>query len=161
MVRITEENFFDDVASAFADGDAHVAQKLIESDHVRCVQLIYHAVARGAFDEMLQLTTDDFTLEIFGPEDSPLVGTWRGRAEVLAAVNRNFAHFAEQTPHVQTVVAQGDTVVVIASEQGKLVATGNPYHVHWVHIFSFAGDRVAKIRQMFDGVDRCGLSHLP
>ena len=161
MVLIKQDGFFDDVAAQFAAGDPHVADKAVENEHVRCVQLMYHAIARGAFAEMLQLTTDDFTLEIVGPEMSKLVGCWRGRAAVLSAVERNFSYFAEQEPHVETVVAQGDTVIVIAREAGKLVATGRPYHTRWVQIFTFENDRVAKVRQIFDGVEKFGAAEMP
>ena len=161
MVLIKQDGFFDDVAAKFAAGDPDVGAKTVENERVRCVQLMYHAIARGAFAEMLQLTTDDFTLEIVGPETSKVVGCWQGHAEVLSAVNRNFSHFTEQSPHVETVVAQGDTVIVVAREQGKLVATGRTYHTRWVHIFTFASDRVAKVRQIFDGAEKFGAAEMP
>ena len=161
MVLIKQDGFFDDIAAAFAAGDPHVGDKTIEAERVRCVQLMYHAIARGAFAEMLQLTADNFTLEIVGPENSKIVGYWQGHNEVLAAVGRNFSHFTEQSPQVETVVAQGDTVVVIAHEEGKLVATGRPYHARWVQVFTFENDRVAKVRQIFDGVEKFGAAELP
>jgi ketosteroid isomerase-like protein len=154
MVRIIEDGFFDAVVDAFAAGDPHADQKQAEAQRVHCVQLLYHAVARGAFQEMLQLTTAGFELEILGPAGSQLCGSWRGHADVLAALERNFSHFTDQSPVIQTVVAQGDTVVVVARETGKLVATGETYHVHWVQIFTFDNDRVAKVRQIFDGAEK-------
>jgi ketosteroid isomerase-like protein len=160
MVRITKGDFFDAIAAAFAAGDPHIEQKQLEAQHVHSVQLLYHAIARGAFAEMLQLTTDDFVLEILGPPHAQLVGRWQGRDEVLAALLRNFSHFDEQTPHIDAVVAQGDTVVVIAREDGKLKANGKPYDVHWVQTFTFVGDRVAKVKQIFDGGEKFGLRDL-
>lgn len=161
MVLLSQNSFFDDIAAAFTAGDPLVGQKQVEAEHVRCVQLLYHAIVRSAFTEMLQLTTNDFVLEIVGPAASCVVGRWQGHAEVLAALQRNFSHFTEQTPQVETVVAQGDTVVIIASEQGKLVATGEPYHTHWVQVFTFVHDRVAQVRQIFDGAEKFGARQFP
>ena len=90
MVLIKKDGFFDDLTSAFAAGDPNVEQKSLEGEHVHCVQLMYHAIARGAFGEMLQLATDDFTLEIVGPEKSRLVGRWQGSAEILSVLQRNY-----------------------------------------------------------------------
>jgi ketosteroid isomerase-like protein len=161
MVLIRKDTFFDDVATAFAAGDPNVGQKSVEAEHVHCIQLLYHAIARGAFDEMLQLTTPDFTLDIVGPETSKLVGVTVGREKVLETLKRNFGYFSEQTPHIETVVAQGDTVVIIAHEHGKMLPDKTPYQVQWVQIFTFAGDRVAKVRQIFDGVEKFSCAQLP
>lgn len=161
MVLINKDGFFDDLMSAFAAGDPDVGQKTREAEHVHCLHLMYHAIARGAFAEMLQLTTDDFSFEVIGPERSQLVGRWQGRQEVLAALTRNFAHFGEQQPHIETVVAQGDTVIVVGHEEGKILATGKPYHVQWVQIFTFVGNQVARARQIFDGIEKCGAANLP
>jgi ketosteroid isomerase-like protein len=154
MVRIVQPNFFDAVVTAFHAGDPNVGQKQVESERVHCVQLLYHAIARGAFAEVLQLTTPDFVLEIVGPPQSQLVGRWQGHEEILTTLARNFSYFAEQSPHIDTVVAQGDTVVVIARESGKVKASGASYNVQWVQIFTFVSDRIAKVCQIFDSVEK-------
>lgn len=150
MARIANEDFFEQVARAFAAGDPHLDQKQDEADQVRCIQLLYHGIARGAFDEMLTLTTDDFTLEIVGPPHCPLVGKWQGHAEVLPALEQNFSQVAGQQPEIQSVVAQGNMVVVIARERGKVAATGKPYDVLWVQEFIFENQKISHVRQIMD-----------
>ncbi len=154
MVNIVQPSFFDAVVTAFAAGDPNVEQKQVEAERVRCVQLLYHAIARGAFAEVLQLTTPNFVLEIVGPPQSQLVGRWQGHELILAKLAHNFSFFEEQSPQIDTVVAQGDTVVVIARESGKVKASGLGYSVHWVQIFTFENDRIAKVRQIFDSVEK-------
>ena len=65
--QIIDGDFFESIAEAFQRDDPTADQKQIEQDRIRCIQLLYHAIARGAFGEALELTTDDFVLEILGP----------------------------------------------------------------------------------------------
>ncbi len=89
-VRIAEASFFDQVVEAFRRDDPGIDQKKHESDRVHCVQLLYHAIARSAFEEMLELTTDDFVLEVCGPAHLPMCGRWQGREEVLSGAFTKF-----------------------------------------------------------------------
>lgn len=150
-VRIADVSFFDQVMEAFRRDDPGVDQKQLESDRVHCVQLLYHAVARSAFEEMLDLTTDDFVLEVCGPAHLPMCGRWQGREEVLAALARNFSMVDEQRPTISSVVAQGDIVVVMAREQGIVRATGKRYDVRWVQEFRFTDGKVSRVYEVIDG----------
>ena len=141
MTQIIEGAFFEQISSAFR-----------ETDQVRCVQLLYHAIARGAFAESLELVTDDFELEIYGPPQSPFNGKWQGREDVLAAMQRNFGMLENQRPVVQSVVAQGNMVIITACEDGRVRTTGKTYQVQWMQEFTFSSDgRVKKVRELVDG----------
>ena len=156
MAKIANVNFFEQVSEQFAANDPEVGSKQRESAHVRCIQLLYHAIARGAFSESLELTTDDFVLEILGPRQSPFNGRWEGRDNVLAAMQRNFALVEEQLPAIQSVVAQGDIVIIVARETGRMTDSSGNYDVHWVQEFSFADGRLRQIRQIIDGGSAIG-----
>ena len=151
MTQLIEGAFFEQISAAFRENDPDVLTKQRESDHVRCVQLLYHAIARGAFAESLELVTDDFVLEICGPPQSPFNGKWQGRTDVLAAMQRNFGMLEDQRPVVQSVVAQGDMVIITAHEEGRVRTTGKTYQVQWMQEFTFAGGRVKKVRELVDG----------
>ena len=43
------------------------------------------------------------------------------------------------------VLAQGDTVAVIGREEGRIRTTGREYAVPWMHLFTFRGNRIARI----------------
>ena len=156
MAQITDGSFFEQVSRAFRAHDPDVGSKQREAAHVRAIQLIYHAIARGAFDESLELMTDDMTLEICGPEAVPFCGKWQGKEAVLAAMRENFGHVEDQRPQVQSVVAQGDMVIITAREEGKVRATGEPYEVHWMQEFTFDDGKVKTVRELADHGARFG-----
>ena len=151
MAQISDGSFFEQVSTAFHAHDPDASAKRREAAHVRSIQLLYHAVARGAFAEALDLATDDFTLEIVGPPQSPFSGKWQGRSDVLAAMERNFGLVEDQRPTVQSVVAQGDMVIVTAREEGRVRATGTTYSVQWMQEFSFADGKMKRVRELIDG----------
>ena len=137
MVQIADSSFFEQVSESFKTDDPDIAKKEREAARVSVVQLMYHAIARSAFEELMELTTDDLILEIVGPNNSPFNGRWKGREEVLAAVKKNFSLVADQRPTMQSVVAQGDIVIVVARETGRMKETGKQYDVHWMQEYLF------------------------
>jgi ketosteroid isomerase-like protein len=91
-------------------------------------------------------------LRLLGPASIPITGTWKGLDEILAAMRRNFAWLEQQNVTPQTVVAQGDLVLVVAHEVGIYRLTGARYELHFVQEFLFDGERVRRIRQIVDGL---------
>jgi len=65
-------------------------------------------------------------------------------------VRNNFAQVEDQQSKIQSVVAQGDIVVVVAYERGRLRQLGRHYEVHWERIFTFREGKVARFRQICD-----------
>ena len=57
----------------------------------------------------------------------------------------------QQSVQMESVVAQGDKLVVIAQEAGIYRLTGLPYDTRWVHEFRFRDGRIASCREIFDG----------
>jgi len=143
-------DFIKDLGPAFEAGDRTVANKQEEAANVRSVQGQYEAIIRGDFAAFAGTLAEDVEMEIVGPPSVPFVGRWHGREEVVAAVQRNFSWLEDQQPEVQSVVAQGDTVVVVARERGRFRATGDTYDMHWVQVFTFADGKLVRFRQVFD-----------
>lgn len=140
------ERFIDRLHEAFLDEDATSAEKAAEARNVARLTEQYRAIARGDFPLALSQLADDIEFELRGPEDVPINGHWRGLAEVTAAIQSNFGALAEQEAEVHSVVAQGDSVVILAQERGKVRATGLQYHLRWVQVFTFRDDKIARIR---------------
>ena len=153
--------FIDDLHRAFHEDDANAAAKDAEAANVRRLQEQYRALARGDFPTFLSHFADDIEMEIIGPDDVPFVGRWTGRQQVAEAVRRNFALVEDQRPEVQTLVAQGDLLVIIAREQGRFRATGRPYDVHFVQVFTFRNGKVAHFREIFDSAPMLDSAHQP
>ena len=69
---------------------------------------------------------------------------------MIETTRNNFAQVEEQRPETQSVVAQGDTVVVVGREQGRFRPTGRSYDLHWMHQYTFKNGKIVRIRELFD-----------
>jgi len=148
MTQFSDDSFFEQIAAKFRANDPEAAAKQRERGHIRCIHLMFHAIARRQFAECLELMTDDVDFEILGPANSPFIGSWRGRAEVLAAMERNFKIVTDQCPTIESLTAQGDLVVLIARETGRLTATDETYSARWAQEFTFDHGRVCRLREL-------------
>jgi ketosteroid isomerase-like protein len=147
----TTSRFIDRLHEAYLEGDPTAeAVKPAEADNVRRLQDVYRALAAGDAAAFAGLLAEDVELDIHGPPQVPFIGHWVGRPQVVAAVRRNFAMLEDQQPEVTTVVAQGDSVVVVARERGRVKATGRDYDLHVVQLFTFRAGTVARVREYFD-----------
>jgi ketosteroid isomerase-like protein len=140
--------FVDAIYPAFLDGDPSAQAKAAEADHVRRVREMYGAIARGDFAAFAEGLADDIHFDLAGHSELPFAGRWEGRDRVLEAIRDNFAQVEDQKPVVESVVAQGDTVVVVFNEEGRVKATGNTYHLRCVQVFTLRDGRVTRVRQV-------------
>lgn len=69
---------------------------------------------------------------------------------VIEAARNNFAQVDEQQPEIQSVVAQGNMVVVIGKDRGRFRPTGRRYDFHCVYEFTFKDGKVVSLRELFD-----------
>lgn len=151
MSTETQRRFLERIEHAFQEGDAEVRHKSTETAHVKLIQEMYCDLIQGNFEGAFQVLDDDVELEITGPPALPFRGRWQGRGLVIKTILDNFSSIEEQQPEIHHVVAQGDTVIVIAREQGRLKATGSPYDIHWVQLFTFRDGKTVRIREIVDG----------
>jgi ketosteroid isomerase-like protein len=108
----------------------------------------YRAIGEGRFaTTFYDSLAEDVELEILGPPDCPFLGRWTGRDQVYAAVERNFGLIETQLPLIESVVAQGDTVVVIGRETGRYREPAAEYRVAWVQVMTFAGGRIQRLQE--------------
>jgi ketosteroid isomerase-like protein len=111
---------------------------------------MFRTIARGDFDSLGSFLADDVVMEIAGPAELPFVGRTQGANQVAGQIARNFSHFEDQQPDVESVVAQGDMVVLQARERGRLRASRRPYHIHWVQIYTFRDGKLKRFQEIFD-----------
>ena len=115
-------------------------------EHLLTVAEQIDAIGRGDFEATLRQARPELELEIFAPMEFPFVKRARGIDAVRSAIERNFGTVEEQQPEITNVMGQGDVVVLIGSEQGRIRATGAAYHVQTVHRFTFVGGALAHIQ---------------
>lgn len=143
--------FIDRLHDAFHDGDEGAAHKALEQANVAKLQEQYRAVVRGDLAGFAALLSDDIDMEFMGEGNLPFAGRWQGREAVVAAVKKNFSLLEAQQPEIEAVVAQGDTVVVLARETGRVKATGRCYEVRWIQWHQFREGLLCRFREMVDG----------
>jgi uncharacterized protein len=110
----------------------------------------FDAIIQGDYDAFGESVTDDVELSVSG--FGALDGSWRGRAEVVAATRRNFALLGEQKPEIESIIAQGDSVAVLVHESGVFKSSGQSYSVRGVQWFTFADGKIKKIEEIIAGI---------
>lgn len=139
-------SFADAFPPAFAADDPTHATKSLEAENVACVQAFYHAVAQGAYEEVQTCLAPDITFEILGAQGLPSSGA-AGIDQVMEKIQANFEAIASEESVIDTMVAQGDTLMAVAHDRGHFKANGAPYHLQLVMQYTFREGRIWRFRQ--------------
>lgn len=131
----------------FMAGDPAVEGKAREWSNVERIGRMVQAIAEGRFDALREQLAPDVAYEMAAPKRFPWRRTASGADEVAAAIAENFASVCEQRTQPLSLVSQGDTVMVMAREAGRLVDSGQRYDILLAQQFTFAADgRLAGFR---------------
>jgi ketosteroid isomerase-like protein len=150
MAQVDDRSFLSALRPAFEAGDARVESKAVEGTNVECVKQVLGALADQDYAAVGALLADDVEFEIIGSASLPMAGRTRGRDQVLEATRANFAHVDQQRPQIEAVVAQGDSVVIFAREEGRFKPTGRTYTLNWVQIYTVVDGRITRMRELLD-----------
>lgn len=135
------------LGSLFAAGDPRPEGKEQERANVACLERIFGALATGDFDAFAAELADDVEMKFFSPPELPFRRSAWGKAEARALTEHNFGVLTEQLPQLLSLTAQGDSLVVVGRESGKVKETGQPYDVHFVYHFRFRGGKLLQALQ--------------
>jgi len=142
--------FIASVADGFERGDEQLDSKAREKQNVLRVQELYSAILAGDIAGFQAILSEDVEFEIAGPEEVPFSGRAKGRTAAVELVQHNFGQLDSQSPQIEDVLAQGDTVVVVGNERGKLREAEQEYQMTWVQRFRFSGDSITHFLPVFD-----------
>ena len=141
IVRFTQS-----FAEAFASEDPCAKDKLAEARNAACIQRLYEAIGRRDYDAARLCLTPDTSFKIIGHHDFP-----RGHAEgidaVLKGIQSNFETLKHTEIRLETLVAQGDVVVIIAHDSGIVLTTGESYSQPFLVEYRFRDGRVSQARE--------------
>jgi ketosteroid isomerase-like protein len=143
--------FIDQLPVAFAQGDPAATSKPTEAKIITALQAFYRALLHSDMVALAACLTEDVSLEFVGPSGAPFAGQYQGRPQVVGTIAANFALLEDQQPELETVIAQGDSVVVVARERGRFRATSQSYLARWVQIITYRGDQICKLQEFFNG----------
>ena len=121
-----------------------------EQDNLRLVQEGYGDFGRGDIATLLEKFADDIEWVVPGPKSTPLAGIYRGKNEVAGFFKRlsDLAEISSFEP--RQFVAQGDTVVAMGRETGRVKSTGRTFVSEWAMAFKVRNGKVVKFQEYAD-----------
>lgn len=148
MTQVPLAGVPDALGPAFTAGDPESGSRAAEQKNVDLISRMFQAIAAGRFDELRGWMAPDATFELAAPAGFPWVRRAAGADDVTAAVAANFATTRDQHPEPLALVAQGDTVMVMARETGRWAETGEPYGTLLAQQYSFRDGKLATFRSV-------------
>lgn len=133
---------------AFVASHPDAAERVMEHRNLEVMGEIIHAIAAGSYREIAAHLAPDVTMEIAAPLAIPWVRNATGIDEVIAAVTHNFRTVRDQRPTPLALVAQGDTVMIMARENGVWASSGEPYEGMVAQQWAFRDHKLACIRSV-------------
>jgi hypothetical protein len=115
-------------------------------ENKRVVQAIFEAFGRGDVPGVLTHLSEDVEWRAPGPASVPYLGERRGRggaAEFFTQLGTN-VEFESFEPGA--FVAEGDRVVVLGRERGRVRGTGKAFDNEWALVFTLGGGRVTNFQ---------------
>jgi uncharacterized protein len=104
---------------------------------------------RGDMQGLLAFCAEDIEWIVPG-EGWPLAGTYRGHAGV-AEFFQKISKMLEMSPlEPHEFVAQGDRVLVVGFERGRVKATNRTFEGHWVMAFTIRNGKLSNFREYID-----------
>lgn len=118
-------------------------------ENKQVVQQLYAAYGRGDIQGLLALLSEDIEWVSSG-EGLPYTGTYRGHAG-MANLFEKLAHEVEtEAFEPREFIAEGDRVLVVGWERGKVKATNREYEFHWVTSFTVRNGKITNIQEYTD-----------
>ena len=148
MESVTIASFTARFDAAFAAGDPQAGAKSHELSRVNAVRQLFETLGRGDMAAFLHHLHPDVELEIAAPAEFPWRRTARGLDELRSAVEYNFGVVQDQDPRLVSITAQGEVVVVVGRECGRIRYSGAHYHVYFTYQFTFLDDKVHRIMEI-------------
>jgi len=118
-------------------------------ENVQIVKDGFAAFGRGDMQGLLALFAEDIEWIVPG-EGWPLAGTYRGHAGVADFFQKISAMLERSLFEPREFVAQGDRVLVVGFERGRVKATNRTFEGHWVWAFTVRNGKVTNVREYID-----------
>jgi uncharacterized protein len=119
-------------------------------ENVQIVKDAYAAFGRGDLQGLLALFAEDIEWIIPGEGGFPLAGTYRGLAGVADFFQKISEMFEMTSLEIREFVAQGDRVLVVGFDRGRVKATNKMHEGHWVMAFTVRNGKVTNVREYLD-----------
>ena len=148
MAGVPLDKFSQALGDSFAGGDPAHAGRMQESANVELLGRMVQVIATRRFQDLREHLAEDVSYEIAVPASLPFVRHASGVDDVLSAIMYNFSVLSEQRTEPLAVVSQGDTVMMMARESGRMADTGVPYQALLAQQYTFRGGKLAVFRSV-------------
>jgi uncharacterized protein len=125
------------------------AEVILIQQNVQIVKDAYAAFGRGDIQGLLALFAED--IEWIAPgEGLPLAGTYRGIAGVADFFQKVSEMLEFSLLEPREFVAQGDRVLVVGFDRGRVKTTNRTFEGHWVMAFTVRNGKMTNVREYID-----------
>jgi ketosteroid isomerase-like protein len=115
-------------------------------ENKRVVQTVFEMFGRGDVPGLLELITDDAEWAAPGPESVPYFGERRGREGALEFFKNLGSSVEFESFEPGDLIAEGDRVVALGRERGRVRSTGKVFDNAWALVFTIREGKVAGFR---------------
>ena len=111
----------------------------------------YAAFGRGDIPALLNLYTEDIEYVIPGPPNIiTYAGTYRGTEQVAQFFSLLNEAIDYEQFEPREFVAQGDKVVVLGHDRGRVKPTGHSFEERWAHVVTLRDGKVTRFEAYND-----------
>jgi ketosteroid isomerase-like protein len=110
--------------------------------NVQVVQKAFEDFLKGNTSAVVDICTDDVSWGSFENPGVPLAGVFKGKE----GVKRHFSILREEIDYTdftpREFFGQGDTVIVLGHQAGKVKKTGKTFDQDWAMVFRLRGPKI-------------------
>lgn len=121
-----------------------------EQSNVEVVQGVFAAFGRADIPAVLSLLAEDVVWTFPGPPSIPFAGERHGHAGATEFFMTLGGAVEFDQFEVRELVAQGDKVVALGFEHGRVRASGRSFDNHWALVFTVRDGLVTNFRSYED-----------
>lgn len=121
-----------------------------EEANTRTVQELFAAFGRGDLEAILERLAEDVEWLVPGSAAIPYAGERHGRAEVAQFFMERNATVALEQFAPKQFIAQGEHVVVLGEELGRVRANDRVFHSEWAMVFTLRAGRIERMQAFED-----------
>lgn len=121
-----------------------------EQSNVEVVQGVFAAFGRADIPAVLSLLAEDVVWTFPGPAAIPFAGERHGHAGATEFFMTLGGAVEFDQFEVRELVAQGDKVVALGFERGRVRASGRSFDNHWALVFTVRDGLVTNFRSYED-----------
>lgn len=117
-----------------------------EQDNKQVVQQVFESFGRGDIPGLLKSLSEDVVWSAPGSADVPYHGERRGHSGATEFFQQLGSNVSFESFEPGAFIAEGDRVVVLGRERGRVNATGKVFDNEWALVFTLSGGKITDFK---------------